>query len=582
MRAGQSTTPTLDNWIIKNFNTGDSIGFDPYQMSISQYKELKKAMKAYGIILQPLFCENLVDQIWKLEKHDDDNNNNKDEEKSIDGDGASDIYPGLPKSKIFLHEEIYSGLNSKTKIQELRNAMEKNNSYLVVVSAQDEIAWQFNLRGNDVEYNPVFLSYALITQDKVILCVDNSRFNDDVNKYLNELNIEVRPYDSIQNCLIDIVNKMINDTKSKDKTIWMDETTTSVAQMQSIQEDIKNVTDEIFYLQPTPITQCKAIKNTVELNGMKECHIRDSAALVQYLAWQDDQQDNVPTKEELQNSNNSNNNIKLNEVTAADVQREYRSKKKLFMDISFSSISSMDENGAVIHYNPSTNPSPKPITSNSIYLIDSGGHYKDGTTDVTRTVFLSKKNSNEKPTDHQKKMYTQVLKGHLQLGHCIFPPSTIGPSLDILARKPLWDEGLDYLHGTGHGVGSYLNVHEGPQGIAPGTRQGPLTKTPLCPNMILSNEPGYYEDGSFGIRLENLVYVQEKKTNFQFNGRIYLGFDDLTLVPYDRKQIDINLLTKEECNFVNEYHTRCFETLKDELKDDQRALDWLQVATRPL
>jgi Xaa-Pro aminopeptidase len=310
-------------------------------------------------------------------------------------------------------------------------------------------------------------------------------------------------------------------------------------------------------LGTNPVILAKALKNETEREGFRQCHIRDGAALCKFFAW-------------LQHELTVKNNKNLNEVSVADKLEGFRSQQDLFMGLSFATISGSGPNGAIIHYHPKSETASL-LSTDLIYLCDSGGQYKDGTTDVTRTLHFGT------PTEHQRRTYTRVLQGHLALGSARFPEGTFGHQLDVLARIPLWSEGLNYRHGTGHGVGHFLNVHEGPHGI--GTRS---TTVALQPSMTVTNEPGYYEDGEFGIRIENVMIVKEAKTLFNFGGSKYLEFETVTMAPYQNKMIDVSILSASEISWVNRYHQEVFDKVSPLLQDDSLAREWLYNETRPL
>lgn len=302
----------------------------------------------------------------------------------------------------------------------------------------------------------------------------------------------------------------------------------------------------------------KAIKNDTELDGMRACHVRDGAALVEYFAW---------LEEEL-----TVKGTKIDEVQGADELERIRSQKKNFIGLSFDTISSTGANAAVIHYKPEPNECSV-IDPKAVYLCDSGAQYLDGTTDTTRTLHFGT------PTDLERKAYTLVLKGVIALDTAVFPKGTTGFALDTLARQALWAEGLDYRHGTGHGVGSYLNVHEGPIGVGARVQ---YSEVALSPGNVLSDEPGYYEDGKFGIRIENIIMAREVKTNHRFGDKPYLGFECVTMVPMCRKLIDVDLLSPKERRWVDEYHQKVLKETKDFFEAEDRTMKWLQRETAPL
>ncbi|XP_071913487.1 aminopeptidase P1-like isoform X1 [Coffea arabica] len=315
-------------------------------------------------------------------------------------------------------------------------------------------------------------------------------------------------------------------------------------------------------------------ENPVEMDGLKKAHIRDGAAVVQYLVWLDKQMQELYGASgyflEVENIKKDVNTIRLTEVSASDKLEQFRASKEHFRGLSFPTISSVGPNAAIIHYSPDAK-SCADLDPNSIYLFDSGAQYLDGTTDITRTVHFGK------PTKHEKACYTAVLKGHIALGNAQFPSGTNGNTLDVLARIPLWKYGLDYRHGTGHGIGSYLNVHEGPHQISfrPAARN-----VPLQASMTVTDEPGYYEDGNFGIRLENVLIIKEADTEFNFDDKGYLTFEHITWAPYQTKLIDFSLLVPEEIEWLNNYHSKCSDILAPYLDESEKA--WLKKATQPV
>jgi Xaa-Pro aminopeptidase len=328
-------------------------------------------------------------------------------------------------------------------------------------------------------------------------------------------------------------------------------------------------------MQQSPIALLKAVKNTTELDGLRKAHIRDGAAVVQYLSWLDNQmQENYGASgyfsEAKTSQKKENLGSKLTEVSVSDKLEGFRATKEHFRGLSFPTISSVGPNAAIIHYKPEASTCSE-LDADKMYLCDSGAQYLDGTTDITRTVHFGK------PTEHEKSCYTAVLKGHIALDVAVFPNGTTGHSLDILSRTPLWKDGLDYRHGTGHGIGSYLNVHEGPHLISfrPSARN-----VPLQASMTVTDEPGYYEDGNFGIRLENVLICKEANTKFNFGDKGYLAFEHITWAPYQAKLIDTKLLTPAEIEWVNTYHADCQRILEPLLNEQEN--EWLRKATQPI
>jgi len=418
------------------------------------------------------------------------------------------------------------------------------------------VAWLFNLRGNDIPYNPVFISYAAITPTTATLYVNSSKLSSECKMYLTENGISVRPYHKVFEDM-DVLCKSLG-TPSEDGVPearikkFLVSTKTSWALKKALGGEAK--VEEVR----SPIGDAKAVKNLTELEGMRACHVRDGAALIEYFAWLEHQL----TVEK----------VELDEVVAADKLEELRSKQKNFVGLSFDTISSTGANAAVIHYSPERG-NCSIIDPKAVYLCDSGAQYLDGTTDTTRTLHF------DQPTKMERKAYTLVLKGNIALDVAVFPKGTSGFALDTLARQFLWEEGLDYRHGTGHGVGSYLNVHEGPIGI--GTRIQ-YSEVPLAPGNVLSDEPGYYEDGSFGVRIENIIMVKEVETKHKFGDKPYLGFEHVTMVPYCRKLIDESLLTRKEKHWLNEYHAEIHAKTKNYFEPDSIAMKYLEREIEPI
>ncbi len=334
--------------------------------------------------------------------------------------------------------------------------------------------------------------------------------------------------------------------------IWLDRHSTNCRVWEAAQP--ADIEDSVL-----PIDLWKAVKNEAEQNGMRDCHVRDAVALTRFLAW---------LEEEAKRRT-------ILETEAADVLLSFRREEAGFVAPSFETILGAGANGAVIHYRPSA-LRPASVTSDCMVLIDSGGHYVDGTTDVTRTVHTGS------PTPHQRRCYTRVLQGHVDLARAVVAPTTRAEQLDILARLPLYSDGLDYRHGTGHGVGAYLNVHESPPSVNSG--KGSATYDgPLLPGFIFSDEPGYYESGSFGIRIESLLLTRKANTQHHFHFPHYLSFENLTLVPFCRKLIDRDLLSSDQVTYIDDFHRRCHDTIAPLLRDrDPRALNFLRRSTRPL
>jgi Xaa-Pro aminopeptidase len=402
-----------------------------------------------------------------------------------------------------------------------------------------------------IPYNPVFFSYAVVTPTAVTLYVDESKLPEDVKTHLGD-KVTIRPYDAIFEEITALSKDAFEasgDAEPQKKFLTSNRASWALSKALGGEDKVEETR--------SPIGDAKAVKNEVELEGMRQCHIRDGAAITEYFAWLEDQL--------------INKKATLDEVDGADKLEAIRKKHDRFMGLSFDTISSTGPNAAVIHYKPEKGECSI-IDPKAIYLCDSGAQYHDGTTDTTRTLHFTT------PTEMEKKAYTLVLKGNIALERVKFPKGTTGFALDVIARQFLWAEGLDYRHGTGHGVGSFLNVHEGPIGI--GTRVQ-YSEVSLAVGNVISDEPGYYEDGKFGIRIENMIMVKEVETNHRFGDKPYLGFEHVTMTPHCRNLVDMSLLTEAEKKFINEYHQEVFDKTSKYFENDSLTLDWLKRETAP-
>ncbi|KAI7867803.1 peptidase M24, structural domain-containing protein [Spinellus fusiger] len=515
MKQGLPNIPTWREFLV-NLPEGSRIGVDPTLISAPEASQLGEELKAKGSCWVPIHT-NLVDAAWGKDR------------------------PSPPKDLVFVHPIQFAGKSHQEKLRDLQTHINNKHAFGVIVSALDEIAWLFNLRGSDIECNPVFMSYALVTRTAATLYVDEAKLTEDVRQHLD--GIHVKPYASV----FDDLNQLSKELSDTNVLLVNPKTTLAVEVAVGT-----NVREEASF-----ITQQKAIKNEAEQQGFRNCHVRDGAALTRYFAWLEQQ-----LKE----------GVSLDEVDAADRLEKFRSVQDLYVGLSFDTISSTGSNGAIIHYKPEK-PTCKTIDPKEIYLCDSGAQYRDGTTDVTRTYHFGQ------PTAFEKRCFTRVLQGHIAIDTAVFPKGTTGYLLDPLARAALWKDGLNYLHGTGHGVGSFLNVHEGPHGIGIHIS---YNRIPLAAGMTVSNEPGYYEDGKFGIRIENIIMVKEANTPHNFQNFGFLGFETLTFVPMGLNLIENDLLSPDEKNWLNAYHKQCFEKLSPLVADDALATQWLKRETTPI
>ena len=440
--------------------------------------------------------------------------------------------PSIPNGKIVLHPLEYAGESTTSKINRIREYLQAHHADGLLITALDEIAWTLNLRGKDVHCNPVFVSYLLISQDSVTFFVNEEKLPDDVRNYLLDEAVSVEPYEAV----LDKVKGY------KGRRLLMDPTSVNYNLVTAVDK-----TKRILGVSPIPMM--KAVKNKTEQDGFRAAMLRDGIAMVKFLAW---------LKPAVEAGGQT-------EITLDEHLTALRAEQPLFKGISFDTIVGYEAHGAIVHYE-ATPETDIPVKPYGLVLIDSGAQYQDGTTDITRTIALGSL------TEEQRRVYTLVLKGHIQLDMCRFPDGACGSQIDAIARESMWREGYNYMHGTGHGVGSYLNVHEGPHQIRMEWRPAPLHA-----GMTVTDEPGLYLEGKFGVRIENtLLIVPAETTPF---GK-FLKFETLTLAPIDSTPIIQDMLTPEEITWLNNYHHRVYETLSPYLEKNEKK--WLEEATRPL
>ncbi|CAF0952711.1 unnamed protein product [Adineta steineri] len=521
MRDGTKDVLSITKWLSRNLEKNSFIGCDPQLISINEWQEWEKTFEQSDKQLVPIHT-NLIDILWDKQR------------------------PELPNNPIWKHELEFAGASISEKLSKVRSKMSEYQVNHLIVHRTDDVAWLFNLRGADIPCNPVFLSFSIVSFDSIKLFVDLNKLSDTLKKDLENENISIYSYDSFYEQL----KKHVHSQQSSDKFC------TSSSCNHAVETIIPK---KQLVLQDDIVYELKAVKNDCEIQGMKQAHIKDGVALCSYLHWLEE---NIGKIDDL------------SECSGAERLRSFRCEQQNYLYDSFETISSTGKNGAIIHYKP-TKESDTKISANELYLVDSGGQYKEGTTDVTRTVHLGE------PTNYEKECFTRVLKGFISLASCLFPPNTIGARLDSFARRALWDVGLDYQHGTGHGVGCCLNVHEGPQSI--GTRI--RSDNYLVPGMVLSDEPGFYSNNKFGIRIENCVVVVKKASKYGYYNEDWLTFEQLTMAPIQQKLIDRSILTNDEIDYINKYHEKVYETLSVEMKKQgvqPSLLKWLEINTKPL
>ena len=507
MKDGQPGVPSMADWLAEAVPERGCVGFDGATMSLAGIRTLQGKLADQAITLEG--SHDLLNDIW----HD---------------------RPSLPAAPVFLHPTTYAGKSLGEKLAEVRAMLELRKATELLITTLDDIAWLFNLRGSDIECNPVFLAYALITRDTAILFVNQQRIEPDALAALNEAGVELADYDEIADRLA-----ALND----DARLMLNPLTANYRLASVIPASVTLIEDRL------PTTDLKAIKNSTEIARMQDCHRRDGAAMVRFMRWLEN---NIPggTLDEV--------NIDLQLLA-------FRRESEQFRGVSFPSIVGYAGHGAICHYR-ADETSAYTIDSKGLLLVDSGGQYPDGTTDITRTFACGEL------THEEKRDYTLVLKSHIALACARFKEGTRGIQLDAITRQPLWREGIDFNHGTGHGVGYFLNVHEGPQSIS--SRWFDVT---LKPGMLITNEPGIYRDDKHGVRLENIMLVAEDVAN-EFGK--FLKLIPLTLAPFDTRPLLVELLSYAEIHWLNEYHQTVRRELSKLLEGED--LQWLERATREM
>lgn len=507
MKQGQEDTPSIEEYIVTNLTQGSVVGFDGRVMNVNDANKYKQAFMMHDIKM--VTDKDLVGRIW-------------------------DDRPALPCTETFHYDEKYAGKSISEKLTQVREAMKGYNCRSHIVTKIDEIAWLYNLRAHDVPHFPVALAYTIIKENDAMIYIDASRLDEESKTLFAQNHIQVKDYEAIY-----------EDVKTLEGSVLVDGNFVN-------SKIVYSLNTEIVYAQD-PIVLLKAMKNEIELANTRNAHIKDGVACTKFMYWL------------MQNVNNG-----ISEMSAQEKLQELRKEQADYLEDSFNTICAYKEHAAMMHYssNEETNVELKP---EGMLLVDSGGQYLDGTTDITRTFVLGS------ITEEEKKWFTLALKGHIRLEKANFLYGCRGLNLDVLARGPLWDLDMDYQCGTGHGVGHLSNVHEAPNGfrwkIVPERNDSCV----LEEGMITSNEPGVYVEGEFGIRHENEMVVV--KGNKNFYGQ-FMHFETLTFVPFDRKGIDKSLLSEDELTWLNDYHASVYEKISPFLTNEEA--EWLKEACRPL
>lgn len=492
----------VGRWLVDNAGPGAVVGYDPWLMSVKQVEQIEKVLAEKEITLVAIQC-NPIDALWENR-------------------------PSFPMKKAEIFAERFAGISAAEKIKLVCETLKKENLSACMITLPDSLAWMLNVRGGDVEHTPVVLSFGILHEHgRVEWFVHREKINADVRKHLGA-HVEIISPDKISERIAALDGKVGLDFSRS--PAWF---------RQALGERAVNLKD--------PCIEPKSIKNKAEQESLRAAHIRDGAALVNFLYWLD------------------MNKSKITELDVVAKLEEFRRRDNSYCGPSFSTISGWGANGAIVHYR-ATEDTNAPIDPPGLLLLDSGGQYNDGTTDITRTIAIGS------PTDEMRMAFTLVLKGHIAVANAKFPEGTTGAQIDALARAPLWAANLDYAHGTGHGVGCFLSVHEESASLSP------RGVDPVKPGMFLSNEPGYYKTGAFGIRIENLILVREDGKNSNGQGMLY--FETFSLAPIDRRLIKAEMLSVTEIQWINQYHAQVIETLSPRLEAPVR--DWLALQTAPL
>ena len=504
---GLPDSVSIIDWVCEQAGKGGVVAADDTAFSYNEGARMKETFSRRGIELR--FDFNPIDVLW----------NDR---------------PSIPESEVMLYTTKYAGENFESKYNKIIEKAIQRGANSVLLSALDDIAWAFNIRGEDVKFNPMVVAYGFLSDSKRVIFIESKKVSSDVAKYFAENGIEVMGYDKIE----DFLKSLPSDSKV-------------IADTSRANYRLCNILSEkgCLIAECSPITMMKSVKNNTEIEGTRNALTRDGVAMVNFLYWLDT---NI-------------GKIEMSEISIADKLRSFRAEQPLFMGESFGTIAGYAGHGAIVHYR-ATEESDAKLQPKGFVLVDSGGQYLDGTTDITRTIPLGEL------TEEEKKCFTLVLKGHIAVAQAQFPHGTRGAQIDAFARIALWKEGYTYNHGTGHGIGHFLNVHEGPQNIR--LEENP---TPLLPGMMTSNEPGVYLSDRFGIRTENIILTVEKcDTEF---GKFY-EFETMTLCPIDTRAVEASLLTENEIEWLNNYHARVYSTLSPLLGSQQ--CEWLKERCSPI
>ena len=515
MRESDIDCPTIPEWLLSSLSPiansqSPKVAVNPEMYSVNGYRDLQTTLKEGGLSLVSI---DLISPLW------------------------TDNRPAIPTSLLYEYEEKYTGESVESKLTRVRKALQEKRCEALVVSALDEIGWLLNIRGKDVDYTPCLISYVVVEMDKCSIFVTPSKLDDAARAYLQRIDVNVCDYDQVFPYLQQLsATAVMYDGNKVNEALY---------------EAINPAANKVN-VSPSPVLKMQSVKNEVELNGERIAMRKDAVALTRFFYWLE----NLPL-------HHTPSTLHLNEISLAEKLGEFRAMGENYTDDSFCTIAGWKGNGAIVHYHATPEECAN-IEGEGVLLLDSGGQYLDGTTDITRTVWIGKE---ENIPAAVKRDYTAVLKGHIALARARFPKGTRGNQLDVLARQFLWQEGMTYGHGTGHGVGHFMGCHEGPQNIRTDNNPNPLQVGNVC-----SDEPGIYRANEYGIRIENLIAVRES-TNLgaHATGETFLEFETLTLCFYDTRMIDMARMTAEEIAWINNYHAWVYTEIAPLLNEEEAA-----------
>ncbi|RDC49654.1 aminopeptidase P family protein [Acinetobacter sp. RIT592] len=509
-KMGEEGVPTTQEFICDKLAKGSTLGFDGRLISANEGKSLEEKLKEKNVSIK--YEYDLVDKVW----------NDR---------------PSLSKEKAFLLKVNYAGETFSSKLERLRETMKEKNVTSHIITTLDDIAWLFNIRGRDVKYTPVVLSYAIITLDEVYLFIDESKLNEEIINELKTENVIIKKYDDIYEFV---------KTMDKTEKVLLDDGKVSYSIYNNLPNEVQKIKE------PNPTMNFKAVKNNTELENVRNSHLKDGVAFTKFMYW----------------LKNNIGKIEISEISASEKLEELRRAQEGFIEPSFATIAGYREHAAMMHYS-ATPESDYKLEASDLFLIDSGGQYFDGTTDITRTIALGEVNS------ELKTHFTAVLRGMINLSMAKFLYGTKGYNLDILARRPMWNVGLDYKCGTGHGVGFLGTIHESPNGFRWKIAPNRLETATLEEGMVTTNEPGIYIEGSHGIRIENELITKKAEKNEYGQ---FMEFEVVTFAPIDLDAINVEDLNKEEKNYLNNYHSLVYEKISPYLSEEENV--WLKKYTR--